>query len=149
MNTKYRKYTSTVPNQLSDERLSYNIIRDWNELQGMTHPSDSYVQPLRSVNSRYVNIQNSGYRPISIAITLSMGGPETPNPLLTIPPGQTVHLGLNDVTGPSQFIHLLDPNTKKPVGTTTCIRRDKNTLVLRDGLQQWFVQFFHQPVYRG
>jgi hypothetical protein len=46
----------------------FNHVRDYNKLQGMTHPSDIHIQTSRDINHRYITVENSGRRPIGVAI---------------------------------------------------------------------------------
>lgn len=131
---------------MSSEIPKHNIVRDWNKLQGTTHPSDLSYQIRRDVNSRYITIENSSPNRISIAITPYIVG-ETPNPLFTLLGGEIRHIGINSQGQNQQFIWLLDPKTKKPIGTTTALKRTANQFVLRDGLNGWFVQCFRRAVY--
>jgi hypothetical protein len=117
-------------------------------IQGMTSPTDSSIQILRDINYRYITVENSSNRPIGIAIRtyIIKSAPEID---YIIPGGAILHLNINSQGGPTQYIYLLDPQSKKLVGEPTCIMRTSNQLVLRDGLNMWFVSFFHRPTYRG
>lgn len=127
-------------------RYAYNIIRDWNQLQGTTHPSDEYVQIRRDLNARYITIENSGERWVGIAITTYWCG-ELPKLQFILGPGEIKHLGINTHGGPMQFIHMLDPETQLSVGTPTAINTRANSFVIRDGIQKMFIQFYYRPVY--
>ena len=52
----------------------YNHVRDFDKLQGMTHASDQHIQPLRDINHRYISVENSGQRPVGIAIRTYAAG---------------------------------------------------------------------------
>ena len=121
-----------------------NITRNYNDAQGMTHPSDASTQILRDISLRHISIQNSGKRPIAIAITSYLEGP-TPTPLATLVGGEIKHMGINSHGGPPQYIWILNNETGEQVGTTTLIRSDAQDLVLRDGVNKWWVQFFKRP----
>lgn len=121
-----------------------NITRDYEKAQGVTHPTDLSYQIPRDVNIRYITIQNSSTRPIAFAITSYLSGP-TPPILSTLVAGEIKHLGVNSHGGPPQNIWILDPQTALPVGSPTCIRSDANDLVLRDGVNKWWVNFFKRP----
>ncbi len=127
---------------------AYNIVRDWNKVQGMTHPSDEHAQIRRDINVRKVAIENSSERSISVALMPYYSGP-IPNPQFTLQGGQIINLAVNVVDGPMQYVHLLDPITKKVVGKTAPLRTDSNSFVLRDGINMWFVQAFKTYGYRG
>jgi hypothetical protein len=126
----------------------YSIARDWNKLQGYTHPSDEHIHIRRDVDTRRVSVENSSRRPISIAVVPYPGGP-IPPPLHTLQGGEIINVGVNPVDGPMQYLHILDPISHRPVGVATPFRTDSNSFVLRDGLQKWFVQAFQSTGYRG
>ncbi len=119
----------------------HNIVRDYNKAQGTTHPTDLSYQIIRDTGLRYVNVQNSSVRPIGCAITTYSSGP-TPPILFSLGPGEIKHIGINSHGGPPQFIWILDLQTKLLVGEITMIRSNSNSLVLRDGLNKWYVHFF-------
>ncbi len=127
---------------------NYNIIRDYDKVQGTTHPSDLAYQILRDYNVRYINIQNSAIRPIGVAIQSYLSGP-TPEVLFSLAGGEIKHLGINSQGGPTQYIWLLDLQTGLPVATPTALRRDANAFVLRDGVNKWYISFFTFPSYNA
>lgn len=129
---------SNYPNQ--------NHVRDFDKVQGTTHPSDLHVQIRRDVNLRYITVENSSTRPRAVAITTYISGP-TPQILFTLAAGEIKHLGINSQGGPPQFIWLLDVQTGMPVGASTLIRSNSNQLVIRDGLNKSFIHFFARPSY--
>ena len=124
----------------------HNIVRDYDKAQGTTHPTDLSYQIIRDYGIRYITIQNSATRPVAFAITPYLSGP-TPPILATLAAGEIKHLGINSQGGPPQYIWILDVQTKMPVGAPTCLRRDANDFVLRDGMNKWWVQFFKRPSY--
>jgi len=121
-----------------------NIVRDWDKAQALTHPTDQHVQILRDIGIRYVSIENSGLRPIGIAITTFYEG-VLPKLQFVLQPGDVKPLGINSHGSSLQFVHILDPITQKPVGSPFPIRSNAQQLVLRDGLNMWFVQAFQTP----
>jgi hypothetical protein len=127
---------------------SYNIVRDWNKAQGMTHPSDEHIQIRRDLDIRRIAVENSSERSISIAIMPYYDGP-VPNAQFTLKGGEIKNVGVNLFDGPMQYIHILDPITKKPVGHPYALRHDANSFVLRDGVNLWFIQSFKTYGYRG
>lgn len=124
----------------------HNITRDWNKAQGMSHPTDGAYQIRRDVGLRYITVENSAPRPIGCAITTYSSGP-TPPILFSLAPGEIKHLGINSQGGPPQFLWILDLTTKLPAGENVIIQSNSNQLVLRDGVNKWFVQFFSRPSY--
>ncbi len=125
---------------------NHNIVRDYDKSQGTTHPTDLSYQILRDYHVRYITVQNSCTRPFGVAITPYLSGP-TPNILFTLAAGEIKHLGINSQGGPPQYIWILDVQTQMPVGAPTCIRSDSNDLVIRDGLNKAWIQFFSRPSY--
>jgi hypothetical protein len=134
---KMSMYTSFPPQ---------NIVRDYDQSQGTTHPTDLSYQILRDYHIRYITVQNSAVRPIGVAITLYLSGP-TPPILFTLAAGEIRHLGINTQGGPPQFIWLLDVQTSMPTGGSTILRSDANDFVIRDGLNKQWVQSFRRPSY--
>jgi hypothetical protein len=127
---------------------SYNIVRDWNKVQGMTHPSDEHAQIRRDIDVRRISVENSSERSISIAIMPYYQGP-IPNPQFTLSGGEIKNIAVNLPDGPLQYIHIIDPISKGIVGKPFGLRTDSNSFVLRDGLNMWFVQAFKTYGYRG
>jgi len=127
---------------------NYNITRDWNKSQGTSHPTDLSTQILRDYSLRPIDIQNSGTRPIGVAITNYLSGPTPPIRIL-LNGGEIRHVGINSQGGPPQFLWILDAYSGKPVGAPTCLRSNSNSFVLRDGVNKWWVDFFHYPSYRA
>lgn len=124
----------------------YNLVRDYDKAQGTTHPSDLSYQIIRDYNLRYITIENSSVRPIGVAIKTYASGPVPPI-LFTLVGGEIKHLGINEHGGPMQYVWLLDIETKNPIGTPSAIRSNSNQLVLRDGINKWFIQYFYRPSY--
>ena len=122
----------------------HNIVRDYDKAQGTTHPTDLSYQIIRDYNVRYLNIQNSSPRPIGIAITNYCDGPVPPI-RFSLAGGEIKHLGVNSRGGPTQAVWIIDLQTKKPVGTPYPIQSKGNALVLRDGLNKWWIQTFAYP----
>jgi hypothetical protein len=127
---------------------AYNIVRSWDKVQGMTHPSDETAQIRRDINVRKISIENSSERNISISLMPYYNGP-LPTAQMTLKGGEIKNIAVNVVDGPIQYIHLLDPITRKPVGNPTALRTDSNSFVLRDGINMWFVQAFKTYGFRG
>jgi len=125
---------------------NYNIVRDYNKLQGTTHPSDLAYQIIRDYHNRYVTVENSSPRPIGVGITSYCTGPVPPI-LFTLAGGEIRHLAINTRGGPMQYMWILDLQTKKSVSNSYPFRTDGNQFVLRDGLNKWFVQTFKRASY--
>lgn len=125
-----------------------NIVRDYNKLQGTTHPADLSYQIIRDINSRYITVENSSNRPIGVAIVEYGSGP-TPPIRFALNGGEIRHLGINSHGTAAQFIWIIDIDSKKIVGVPSLIRSNSNELVLRDGLNKWFVDFYRRPSYNA
>lgn len=121
---------------------TYNVVRDWNKLQGFTNSTDSHIQIVRDYHHRKVSVQNSGLRPVGLAITTYYSGPK-PELQYVLKPGEDLALAINSYGEQMQFMHLLDPKTKEYVGHPSPFRSKSNMFVLRDGLNQWWVDTFH------
>ena len=124
----------------------YNIVRDYDKAQGTTHPADLSYQIIRDYGLRYITIENSSVRPIGIAIKTYASGP-TPPILFTLVGGEIKHLGINEHGGPMQYVWMLDIETKNPVGRPSPVNSNSNQLVLRDGINKWFIQYYYRPSY--
>ena len=125
---------------------THNIVRDYDQAQGTTHPTDLSYQIIRDYNLRYITVQNSATRPVGIAITPYLSGP-TPPILFTLAAGEIKHLGINSQGASPQYIWLLSVQTLMPTGAPTTIRSTSNDLVVRDGLNKQWIQFFSRPSY--
>jgi hypothetical protein len=104
-------------------------------------------RPPRDINFRYIAIENSSYREIGCAISergLEFSVDRYPPPEINfILKGREIrHLGINNQGGPDQWLWLIDPVSKKPVGTPRILARHSNSFVLRDGLNKWFITYF-------
>jgi len=125
---------------------NYSIVRSWNKSQGFTAAPDQAYQIPRDIGLRHVSVENSSLRPISIAITPYISGP-TPEILTTLYPSEIKDIGINSHGGPPQFLWMLDPSSGKIVGEPVIIQSNSNQLVLRDGVNKWWVHFFSRPPY--
>lgn len=136
-----------MANSWRDPAKACNIVRNWENLQGMTHVTDEHIQIRRDVDTRLVSIENSGERPVGVAITTYYGDP-LPVIRFIMAPGEVRSIGINSQGSPMQYIHLLDPETGLRSGPCTSFRTDCNQFVLRDGENAFFVQCFQRTAYR-
>jgi hypothetical protein len=134
---KYNMYSSSGP---------HNSVTDYNKLQGTTNPADLSYQIRREIGARSITVENSAQRPISVAITTYVYG-HTPDVLFSLPAGHVKHLGINSQGSTPQYIWILGYETGQPVSQPTLIRSNSNQLVLRDGINEWFVHFFRQATF--
>lgn len=125
-----------------------NIVRNWCELQAYTHETDEHIQIRRDIDTRLVSIENSGQRPVGVAITTYFGDP-LPVIRFIMAPGEVKPVGINSQGSSMQFIHLLDPETGLRVGPCTSFRTDCNQFVIRDGENSFWVQAFQRTAYRA
>lgn len=139
---------SLVPQPNIELAPPVNIVRDYNKVQGVTHPSDLSVSPVRDINVRYVSIENSGKRPIAVGITTYSDGP-VPHPNFVLGGGEIKHVAINSIGEAMQFIHLMNIENGQRVGRPAPFRTDANSFVLRDGLNLWFVDTFRFPSFRA
>lgn len=128
-------------------KIPLNQVRDYNLVQGTSHPSDLTNQIIRDYNIRYVSVENSSTTPVGVAISASGLSTQTPPINFSLAGGEIRHLGINTIGGPMQFIHIIDLNTKRLVGDPYGFRTDANQFVLREGINKWFVQSFKRPSY--
>lgn len=136
-----------MSNLWRSESHAANIVRDWDKLQGYTHCTDEHIQIRRDINTRLVSIENSGQRPVGIGITNYYEG-VLPPILFILAPGDVKSVGINSQGSNMQYISLLDPENGQRVGPPTSFRTDSNQFVLRDGLENWFVQAFQRTAFR-
>lgn len=135
---------------LYERPATYNIVRDYNISQGVSHPSDLSPQIVRNINLRYVTVENSSpFAPISIAITDSERTRQIPPINFSLGPGAVKHIGINQPGEPMQFIHMLSYETGKYLGDPYPFRTDANQFVLRHGINKWFVDAFYRAGYRA
>lgn len=127
-----------------DPKYYYNIVRDWNKAQGYTNPADAITVIPRDINIRYISLENSSPAPVAIAITIYGCLAPVPKARFLIQGGEIKHLGVNTQGGPTQYIWMLDPKTGKVVGQTKPINTNANEFVLRQGINEWFVQTFRR-----
>ena len=137
-----------MSNPWRSESNAANIVRDTCELQGFTHVSDEHIQVRRDINSRPISVENSGQRPIGIGITTYYEG-ILPEILFILAPGEVKGISINSQGSNMQYISPLDPQNGQRVGPATAFRTDCNQFVLRDGLENWFVQCFQRTVFRS
>lgn len=130
-------------------RPKQNIVKDYNLLQGTFNPADLINQPPRDVNSRYIRVENGSKSYIGIAITPSFYLEEVPPIQRVLGPLEMLHLGVNLPDMDQQFLWVLDPQTKKPVGGPSPLIHNANSFVLRKGVNKWNVEKLHYASYRG
>lgn len=124
---------------------AHNIVRDWEMAQGVGSAKDLTHQVIRDYNIRSVCIQNSATRPVGIAITNYYTGPDPPIKL-TLDAGQLKYIGINSHGSYPQFLWLFDHISQKRTGTPAILRNDANEFVIRDGLNEQWVQPFKTGV---
>ena len=127
-------------------KIPPNITRDYNKVQGTTHPTDLSYQIIRDYNIRYVTIQNSGPVFIGIGITTYPNG-QTPDILITLKPGEIRHIAINSIGDALQYLWIISPETRMIVGEPSPFHSNANDFVLRYGMNAWWVQRFHRPSY--
>lgn len=120
-----------------------NVVRDYEKLQGISHPADLIGRIPRSLDTRLISIENSSCRPVAIGISINIS--EVPPAILLLHPLQTKYLGVNPMGEADQFIHILNPKTGAPVGDPEIIARNANAFVLRDGETKWWVSKMSRP----
>lgn len=125
-----------------------NRVRDYNLLQGVSHVTDVFGRTPRDINHRHVTVENSGSKTIYIGVTLYHTGP-IPEPRFSLKPKETKEIAINSHGGDPQYIWILgyrdDAISSKDyieLGPRNIFRSDSNHIVLREGLNMWFVQFF-------
>jgi len=132
------------------DRLPPSMVRDYNTAQGVTHPSDLTQQVIRDINMRYVTVENSSpYTPVGIAIANSFDKTPTPPLKFVLAPGEIRHLGINTIGEQMQYIHILNLRSGIHMGEPYPFRTDGNQFVLREGINEWFVQAFKRATYRA
>lgn len=124
---------------------AHNIVRDWEMAQGVSSAKDLTHQNIRDYNIRSVCVQNSATRPIGIAITNYYSGPDPPVKL-TLQAGQLKYIGINSHGSYPQYLWLFDAISGKRTGTPAIFRNDANEFVIRDGLNEQWVQPFRTGV---
>lgn len=127
----------------------YNVVREYNVVQGTSHPSDLSTQILRDINVRYVTVENSSPQPIVVAISEDYHIDQIPPKNFLLAGGQIRHIGINTIGEPMQYIHILDYQNGNRVGDPYAFRTDANQFVLRRGINKWFVQAYKRPSYRA
>jgi hypothetical protein len=127
-----------------------SVTRDYNVVQGVSHPSDLSTQVIRNYNVRYVTVENSSpHNPIGISIANSFEMTPIPPIKFSLAPGEIRHLAINTIGGQMQYIHIIDLNSKKHVGDPYAFRTDSNQFVLRDGINKWFVTPYKRASYNA
>lgn len=135
--------------QPASATYNYNIVRDWNKLQGVTSPTDLSYTIQRDLNTRHVTIENSSPRCIGVAIeSFYMSCKDLPIRFV-MRGGEIRDLGINPIGGPQQYLYFIDPQTKRQVGHPAALQWNSDSYVLRDGLNGWFVQYYSHPSYRA
>jgi hypothetical protein len=135
---------------------SKNTVKDYNVVQGTSHPSDLMVYPHRDYNFRYVTVENSSKDSnIGVCISESFdlfsrdGSEINTNPSFYLSPGGQRHLSINSIGERMQYIHLIDTVTSLHVGSPHPFITSANSFVLREGMNGWFVQDYYRPSYRA
>lgn len=128
------------------DRHPINIVRDYNKVQGVTHPTDLSLQIIRDVNVRYITLQNSSTNVIAFVI-LNEESTEFPEDWMILNPSEIRHLAINPHGSDAQYLVLADPmsNPPKIMSSEIYLRSNSNDFVIRAGINKWWVDFFYRP----
>ena len=117
-----------------------NNVKEWAVLQGWRGPRAPYR---KSLDVRYLRVENSGRDRIGVAINLySYDAPmcKAKGPSFILNPGQTTELGINTIGAPMQAIWLFNLSDNSLVNTPHLVKEHVNQIVLRQGMNLWFCQ---------
>lgn len=116
-----------------------NRVKMWRTLQGW---HGGRAPRRRVLDVRYARIENAGRHRVGVAINIywhDAPACRVTKPSFFLEPGETIELGLNLNTGPAQTLWLFDEQGNL-VNTPHLIKNNVNQLVLREGMNLWFVQ---------
>lgn len=118
------------------------------KLQGLANPGDLSWAPTLRLGYKQAQISNSGMDPVGFGISTRI---DDPNPRLmgVIYPGKIAYMGVNPPGEPTQYLHILSPDTGKRVGPSTPIATDSNHFALRQGIEFWWNQPYWMARGRG
>lgn len=166
-----QKEGRNLPRSESEPKVK-NRVTDWLEIQKYSDPGEEAYVIRRDLNSRKIEVSNSGDRAVKVKITtdptsvvkwsdstfpvhfqgdrgkprgmdyVNPPGDSFPGVSFTIKPGESRFLGINPYEGPLQYLHILDPATDQPIGIPIETRHNTQIYVLRRGIQGWFFQPF-------
>ena len=116
-----------------------NMVLDSKKVQKYTNNTqESFLTPSHLVG-RTVQLENGSGK--SVRFTISTNHKMPGLDFYFLAPGQSMRLILNHVDSPQQFLWL--PNQLPLI-----LNHTSNQYVLRHGLEGWFIDYFHQPMYK-
>ena len=131
-------------------RPKQNIVKDYNLLQGTYNPAELINQPPRDINTRYIRVENGSAKKMAgIAITTNWYLNVIPPIQRILYPQEILHLGVNLPEMEQQFLWILHPETKMPIGGPTPLSHNANSFILREGVNKWNVDKFKFVPYKG
>ena len=127
-----------------------NIVREYNKVQGTTHPSDLSGQIIRDINVRYITLQNTLSQKVAFIIKNSEqleSAESLSGDWFVIEGSQTLHLAINPHGSTAQYLLLADPTIQTPkiMSNAIYLRSNANDFVIRGGINRWWVDFFARP----
>jgi hypothetical protein len=152
-----------------------NVVVDWLKLQNFSDPGEEAYVQRRNLNTRKIELQHSGTKPVLIKITsdpktvvswseLSLpwsprfprgmdyqtpNGKTFPGTKFILQPGTSRFLAINSYDGPIQYMHILDPISENSIGLPMETRHNAQIFVLREGIQGYFFQTFGSTGYEA
>lgn len=121
-----------------------NIVRDYNKNQGVTHPSDIIRTVPRDYSTRKISIENSSVNDVLVAIVAYVDGP-VPENTIYLKGGEVRYFSINPQGTNPQYLWILNAENKLVMNYPALIKSTANSLVLREGVNKWNVQYFYYP----
>lgn len=140
---------SDTTGRLVENEPKLNIVKDYNMLQGFSDVSENAYTIQRDINTRCISVENSSpMSKVGIAI-VNVLTHDLPPVMKVIEPRDTLYLAINPPECTPQYLWILHPVTGKQLGTPIILETNSNQFVLREGLNNWFVQRYKRAVFRS
>ncbi|HSA76238.1 MAG TPA: hypothetical protein VLE02_01715 [Nitrosarchaeum sp.] len=121
-----------------------NIVRDYNKNQGVTHPADVIGTIPRDYHTRKISVENSSVNDVMFAIVSYVDG-ESPKNTILLKGGEVRYLSINPRGSNPQYLWILNAKNGLVMNYPALIISTANSLVLREGINKWNVQYFYYP----
>lgn len=120
-----------------------NNVKDWNRLQGLSHPYARTFYPHKTMNYRHISLENDSGKDLYFKIS---GGEVLSEKKYLLKAYSSLDIGVNCSSGSPQFITVYDTNDRELIEPFS-ITSNSNQYVIKEGLNSLWIHRFQRAAY--